>query len=221
MELSVAVELDLAFHRSKWFVPVGRTLSCYQDWTVAMAYHGAVYLTERHTVNAAAVAECNQRSSNMQRDCSRMLVKHGLTAAVGNKSPAADLYYAAVAVLIDAGKVTKWVRRRDLRKGYYGKEKCVEPFRDPYWQMKRRCTCLWVPAPDAGAATARLRPTDPHLGLPLELQLEVLRRTRAAGVDSMPMPDWVVHRDHGVLEAVAEKLRHANPPIATKLQARL
>ena len=99
------------------------------------------------------------------------------------------LYYASVAVLIDPGKVTKWVRRRDLRKGYYGKEKCVEPFRNPNWQMKLKCTCLWVPAPDADAATARPRPIDPHSSLPLELQLEVLRRTRAAGVDSMPMPD--------------------------------
>ena len=44
VELSVAVEADLAFHRSKWFVPVGRTFYCYQDWAVAMAHHGAVYL---------------------------------------------------------------------------------------------------------------------------------------------------------------------------------
>ena len=56
------MEADLAFHRSKWFVPVGRTLYCYQDWTVAMAYHGAVYLTERHEENEEAVAACNQRS---------------------------------------------------------------------------------------------------------------------------------------------------------------
>ena len=33
------------------------------------------------------------------------------------------------------------------------------------------------------------------------------------------MPDWGVQRDHGVLADVAENLRHANPPIATKLQA--
>ena len=66
-----------------------------------MAYHGAVYLTERHEVNEEVVAACNQRPSNLQRRCSRMLVKYGLTAAVGSKSPAADLYYAAVAVLID------------------------------------------------------------------------------------------------------------------------
>ena len=215
------MEADLAFHWSRWFVPVSRTLSCFQDWTVAMAHHGVVYLTERHTVNATAVAECNQRPSNMQRRCSRMLVKYGLTAAVGSKSPTADLYYAAVAVLIDAGKVAKWVRRRDLRKGYYSKEKCVEPFRDPYWQIKLKCICLWVHAPDAGATMARLRPIDPHSGLPLELQLEVFRRTRAAGADSMPMPDWAVHRGHGVLEDVAEKLRHANPPITTKPQAQI
>ena len=133
MELSVAVKADLAFHRHKWFVPVGRTLSRYQDWTVAMAYHGAVHLAERHTVNVKTVTECNQRSSNLQRRCSRVLVKYRLTTAVESKTPVADLYYAAVAVLIDAGKVTEWVRRRDLRKCYYGKEKCVELFRDPYW----------------------------------------------------------------------------------------
>ena len=43
-----------------------------------------------------------------------------------------DLYYAAVAVLVEAGKVTKWVRRRDLRKGYCGEDNGAEPSRDPY-----------------------------------------------------------------------------------------
>ena len=65
-----------------------------------------------------------------------------------------------------------------------------------------------MPEAAAGDATARPRPVDPHSGLPVEAQFEVLRRTRAAGVDSMPMPNWGGHRDHGVLEAVAEKLRH-------------
>ena len=182
MELSVAVEADLAFHQAKWFVPVGRILSHYQEWTVAIAYHGAVYLSERHTVKVNAAAECNQRSSNLQRRCSRMLAKYGLTTAVGSKTPAADLYYAAVAVLIDAGKVAEWVRQRDLRKGYYGKEKCIESFRDPYRQLKLKCTCPWVTAPDDDAAMARPRPIDPHSGLPLELQLEVFRHTRAASI---------------------------------------
>ena len=118
-----------------------------------------------------------------------MLVKYGLTTAVGSKSPAADLYYAAVAVLAEAGTVTKRVRRRDLRNGYYGAEKCVEPFRDPYWQLKLKCICLWVPDDAADAATTRTRPTDPHSGLRLEHQLEVLRRTRAVGVDSLAFPD--------------------------------
>ena len=177
VELSVAVRADLEFHRSQWYVPVGRTLHCYQDWAVAMAYHGAVYLTERHGERAEAIVACNKRSSNMQRRCSRVLVKYGLTTAVGSKSPAADLYYAAVAVLVEAGTVTKWVRRRDLRKGFYGAEKCAEPFRDPYWQLKLKCTCLWVPGDAADAATTRTRPTDPHSGLRLEHQLEVLVRS--------------------------------------------
>ena len=156
----------------------------------------------------------------MRRRCSRLLAKYGPTTAVCSKTPAADLYYAAVAVLIDAGKVTKWVRRRNLRKGYYGKEKVVEMFRDPYWQLKLKRTYLWVPEASAGAATARPRPVDPHSGLPVAVQLDFLRCTRAAaGVGSMPMPNWGVHRDHGVLEAVAEKLRYANRAITTKLQS--
>ena len=70
MELSVAVEADLAFRRSNWFVPVGWALGCYYDGAVAMAYHGASYLTERHaarTKEAKEVVACNQRSTNMQR----------------------------------------------------------------------------------------------------------------------------------------------------------
>ena len=88
-----------------------------------------------------------------------MLTKYGLTPAVGGKTPAADLFYAAVAVLVKAGTVTKWVRRRDLRKGYFGKDEGVEPFRDPYWQLKLKCTCLWVPDGASGAAITRTRPT--------------------------------------------------------------
>ena len=101
------MEADLAFHRSKWFVPVGRAFHCYQDWAVAMAHHGAVYLTERHEENTEAIAACNQRSRNLQRRCSRMLVKYGLTTAVGCKSPAADIYYAAVAVLVEASRLAR------------------------------------------------------------------------------------------------------------------
>ena len=88
----------------------------------------------------------------------------------------------------------------------------------PVLAAQAQVTCLWVPASDAGGATAHPQPVDPHSGLPRALQLDFLRRTHAARVDSMPMPDWGVHRDHGVLKAVDEKLRHANPPIATKLQ---
>ena len=97
-----------------------------------MGYHGAVQLTDRHFERKQAVAACNQRSSNMQRRCSRMLVKYGLTTAVGGKTPAADLYYAAIAVLIEAGMVSEWVRRHYLRKGYCGNDEGAEPSRDPY-----------------------------------------------------------------------------------------
>ena len=52
------------------------------------------------------------------------------------KTPGADLYCAAIAVRTGAGKVTKWVRRRDVRHGYYAKEKIVGTFGDPYWELK-------------------------------------------------------------------------------------
>ena len=64
-----------------------------------MAYHGAVYLTERHAARTKEVVACNQRSTNVQHRCSRLLAKYGLTTAVASKTPAA--------FLIDAGKVTK------------------------------------------------------------------------------------------------------------------
>ena len=82
-----------------------------------MAYHGAVDLTERHVPRTKAVAACNQRPRNLQRRCSRLLAKYGPTMAVGSKTPAADLYYASVAILIDAGKAAEWILRNDLREG--------------------------------------------------------------------------------------------------------
>ena len=202
-------------------MPVGRTQHCYQDWTVAMAYHGAVYLTDRHAENTDAIDACNRRSSNMQRRCSRMLVKYGLTTALGGKSPAMDLFYAAVAVLVAAGKVTKWIRRRDLRAGFCGAGMGAEPSRDPYWEMKLKCTCLWISDYDPAARTPQPRLTDLHSGLPMAQKLEVLRRARAAGVDALSFPDWAIHRDRGSLAEVTEKLRHTKPSIATKLQAEI
>ena len=129
------------------------------------------------------------------------------------------MYCAAIAVLTEAGKVTKWVLCRDLRQGCFGKGKVVETYHDPYWERTLKCTCLWTPKAAPGVATARPRPIDPHSGLLVAAQQEVLRCTRAAGVGSMPMPSWGVHRDRDDLEAVAEKLRHSNPPVATRLQA--
>ena len=100
-----------------------------------MAYHGAVYLTERHVERTDAITAANWRSSNMQRRCPRLVAKYGLTTAIGSKTPGADLHCAAVAVLVDAGKVTKWVRRRDLRHGYCNTEPAKVMYRDPYWKL--------------------------------------------------------------------------------------
>ena len=84
MELSVAVEAVFEFHGTNWFAPVGRTLGRFKDWTVAMAYHGSVYLTDRHAKRTKAIAAANQHSSNTQRRCLRLLAKYRLTATVGS-----------------------------------------------------------------------------------------------------------------------------------------
>ena len=41
---------------------------------------------------------------------------------------------------------------------------------------------------------------DPHSGLTVPHQLEILRRTRFVGFDSMPQSDWSVHRNYAALQ---------------------
>ena len=56
-------------------------------------------LTERHEGNTEAIAACNQRPSNLQRRCSRMLVKYGLTSDVGGEASRRRWIYTMLPLL--------------------------------------------------------------------------------------------------------------------------
>ena len=96
-----------------------------------------------------------------------------------------------VAALVDDGVVTKWVRRRDIRGGPKAQaaERGFASGSDVYWAEKLAVGFL---GPYFGAI-------DEHSGLPVELQLEVLRRVRFVGPDAAPQPLWSVHRNFDVL----------------------
>ena len=50
---------------------------------------------------------------------------------------------------------------------------------------------------------------DGHSGLPVEKQLEVLRRVRFVGPDAAPQPRWSVHRNLGTLQRMVNVLTHS------------
>ena len=64
------------------------------------------------------VARINKRSKAFRRRVRRFAMSYGFGREFGGSCFAAeDLYYAAVATLVDDGVVAKWVRRRDIRGG--------------------------------------------------------------------------------------------------------
>ena len=100
--------------------------------------------------------------------------------------------YAAVATLVDDGVVTKWVRRRDVHGG--PKAQAAE------WGSTSGSEMYWAKKLAVGFLGPYFGAIDEHSGLPVEMQLEVLRRVRFVGPDAAQQLLWSVHRNLGVLQ---------------------
>ena len=157
-----------------------------------MVWGGAESLKGWYVDDDDKVARINRRAQAFRRRVRRFATSYGFGREVGGSSYAEDAYYAAVATLVDDGVVTKWVRRRDIR----GRSKAqaaewgFASGSDMYWMEKLAVGFL---GPYSGAI-------DEHSGLPVEKQLEVLRRVRFVGPDAAPQPRWSVHRNLEALQ---------------------
>ena len=112
------------------------------------------------------VARINKRSKAFRQRVQRFAARNGL----GRK----------VATFVDGGVATKWVRRRDIRAGPRAQtaEWGLASGSDMYWAEKLAVGFL---GPYFGAI-------DGHSGLPVSMQLEVLRCVRFVGPDAAPQP---------------------------------
>ena len=198
-ELAPFVVVELGYCRQQFFVRVGTTplsQNIYHDWTVAMAWEGSESLKGWYVDDDDKVARINRRAQAFKRRVQRFAKRSGLTKELGGARFAEDLYYAAVVTLVDDGVVSKWVRRRDVWGG--PKAQAAEwgfaSGSDMYWMEKLAVSFL---GPYFGAI-------DEHSGLPVEKQLEVLRRVRFVGPDAAPQPRWSVHRNLEALQTMVD-----------------
>ena len=119
-ELAVLVVVELEYCRQQFFIRVRRTplfQDIYHDWTVAMAWGGAESLKGWYVDDNDKVAQINRRAQAFRRRVRRFAKRRGFGKQVGGSSYAEDVYYAAVATLVDDGAVSMWVRRRDVHGG--------------------------------------------------------------------------------------------------------
>ena len=119
-ELVVLVVVELEYYRKQFFIrvrPTSLSQNIYHDWTVSMVWGGAKPLKGWYVDDDDKLVRINKRAQAFRRRVQRFARSHGFGREFGGSSYAEDLYYAAVATLVDDGVVTKWVRRRDVRGG--------------------------------------------------------------------------------------------------------
>ena len=198
-ELAVLVVVELEYCRQQFFIRVRTTSlsqNIYHDWTVAMAWGGAESLKGWYVDDDDKVARINRRAQAFRQTSAEVCERHGFGREVGGSSYAEDVYYAAVATLVDDGVVSKWVRRRDVRGG--PKAQAAE------WGFASGSDMYWMEKLAVGFLGPYFGATDEHSGLPVVKQLEVLRRVRFVGPDAAPQPQWSVHRNLEALQTMVD-----------------
>lgn len=188
---------ELKFCDQLFKTPQGAT-KLLQDWAVDIVWHGADKVRDWWVTDEEKSAAADKRAAAFRRRIQRISDSEGITALIGGPRPASDLYFAVVAVLIERKQVTKWVRRRDT----IGKLKAdinrgLTSGRDPFWIEK-----LYA-SPLGGSGIVDM---DPHSGLTVISQVEILRRVCFEGPDCLPFFDWTVHRNAHVMRKVVGKL---------------
>ena len=166
--------VELEYCRQQFFIRVRPALllsqNIYHDWTVAVVWGGAESLKGWYVYDDDKVARINRRSKAFRQRVQRLAARNGLGRTSVGSCFAEDLYYAAVATLVDDGVVSKWVRRRDIRGG--PKVQAVD------WGFASGSDMYWMEKLAVGFLGPYFGAVDEHSGLPVEKQLEVLRRVR-------------------------------------------
>ena len=111
----------------------------FQDWAVGFGWEGARSVQGWLVTDKTLTDQINRDSETMQRRCRRVIDAHELKAEFGDgRGAAAELYWAAVAVLGEAGEVEVGVIRRGAKNEA---QKCANDWgqdttRDSFWLLK-------------------------------------------------------------------------------------
>ena len=213
LDLVEAVD-ELAYRNSVLFhqsLPrtkgVGRP---HQDWAVAFGYDGAKSVAGWLVTDEDKIATIESRATAMTRRCRRLVERYGIKDHIGSNKPSADLYWAAVAVLQDEGKVVAGAMRRDSSKekrdrNDWGKD----TERDSFWKVKLKHGYLYDGGTeDPKAPWPSHLKMDVHTGLPASHVLELRRRTRSAGPDPLAQPSHQIFRTRAQLYAAITGVKH-------------
>ena len=152
----------------------------------------------------------------MQRRCMRLIGKHERKAELGGeRGSAVELYWAAVAVLCEAGEVELGVMRRGAKNEA---QKCASDWgqgttRDSFWFLKLKEGALYDSSTtDDSAEWASSRPrVGVQSGVLAADLYELRRRIRAVGADPMAHPEAQIYRTNAQLTRAVRGVRNFIP----------
>ena len=168
----------------------------------------------------------NKDSEAMQRRCRRAIVAHGLKEDDDERGAAAELYWAAVAVLREAGEVEVGVMRRGA-KNFSQKNANdwgTDTTRDSFWLLKLKEGPLYDSSTTDDSAEwvpSRAR-VDAQSGVLAVDLYELRRRFRSVGADPLAQPASQIYRTNaqlaGALRGVRNFISHRKALIALSVE---
>ena len=117
-QLAKLVLIELDFYKHLFFVPTKSTslsTNIYYEWMVHMTWDGCREWKDWWVTDEGKLDVITKRSAAFKWKVTRFATAAGIGRKSHGDKSASDLYFTAVAVLVDDGVVTKWVRRRGVR----------------------------------------------------------------------------------------------------------
>ena len=188
----------------------------FQDWVVGFGWEGARSVQGWLVTDKVLTDQINRDAEAMQRRCRRVVEGYGLKDEYdGERGAATELYWAAVAVLKEAGEVEVGVMRRGAKNSAQARANDwgQDTTRDSYWLLKLKEGPLYDSSTtddDAGWTPPRAR-VDAQSGILAVDLYELRRRFRSVGADPLAQPDAQIHRTNAQLAHVLRESRNDIP----------
>ena len=183
---------------------------------VGFGWEGARSVQGWLVTDKALTDQINRDAEAMQRRCRRVVEGHGLKDAYDDERGAAtELYWAAVAVLREAGEVEVGVMRRGAKNSAQDRANDwgQDTTRDSYWLLKLKEGPLYDSSTtdDSAEWTPSRARVDAQSGILAVDLYELRRRFRSVGADPLAQPEAQIHRTNAQLAHVLRASRNDIP----------